>query len=297
MRHDEIDAFQHHLNRQNTDIQFTKEVKENGKLPFPDCLVSRDDNSLRTTVYRKLTHIDRLLDESSYNPTLHKVTTIRTLARQAQLVCNATASLSDENKYLDRVFSKNNYNEDFIRRNTRRPTTTTEANDNATPTTIATKPYLKGISENISLILQPFNIRCVAHKPTTTLRQLLTYVKDKDEPKNRQGAVHKISCSDCHASYIGETGRNLSTRLTEHKRATRKGDVNNHIAEHHRLTNHTIDWDSVQCLICSTNYFQRLTLESWLTNLEQTPLNRCQPLTAPYKRLIHDNNIKTNRTT
>ena len=32
---------------------------------------------------------------------------------------------------------------------------------------------------------------------------------------------------------IGETGRNLSTRLTEHKRATRNGDVNNHIAEHH----------------------------------------------------------------
>ena len=75
----------------------------------------------------------------------------------------------------------------------------------------------------------------------TTLRQLLTNVKVKDEPRNRQGAVYKISCSDCHASYIGETGRNLTTRLTEHKRATRKGDVNNHIAEHHRLTNHTID--------------------------------------------------------
>ena len=34
---------------------------------------------------------------------------------------------------------------------------------------------------------------------------------------------------------------NLTTRLTEHKRATRKGDVSNYIAEHHRITNHTID--------------------------------------------------------
>ena len=93
------------------------------------------------------------------------------------------------------------------------------------------------------------------------------------------------------ASHIGETGRNLTTRLTEHKRATRKGDVNNHIAEHHRPTNHTIDWDSVQCLTYSTNYFQRLTLESRCTNLEQTHLNRCQPLPAPCKRLIHDINI------
>ena len=87
------------------------------------------------------------------------------------VVCNTTDSLSDENKYLDRVFSKNNYNEDFIQRNTHRPTTT-EPNNNVTLTTTATIPY-------ISRILQPFIIR-VAHKPISTLRQLLTNVKDKD---------------------------------------------------------------------------------------------------------------------
>ena len=37
-------------------------------------------------------------------------------------------------------------------------------------------------------------------------------------------------------------GRNLSTQLTNHKRATRNGDVNNHIAEHHLQTKHQIDW-------------------------------------------------------
>ena len=35
---DEIDAFHDHLNEQNADIQFTKEIEENGKLPFLDCL-------------------------------------------------------------------------------------------------------------------------------------------------------------------------------------------------------------------------------------------------------------------
>ena len=85
-----------------------------------------DDISLRTTVYRKPTHIDKLLDESSYNPTSQKATTIRILTWWAELVCNTTDSLSDENKYLDRVFWKNNYIEDFIRRNIHRPITTTE---------------------------------------------------------------------------------------------------------------------------------------------------------------------------
>ena len=100
------------------------------------------------------------------------------------------------------------------------------------------------------------------------------------------------SYCDCQASYIGETGRNLSTRLTEHKRATRNGDVNNHIAEHHLKTKHQIDWDSATCITYSTDYYQRLTLESWFTNLEQTPLNRSQQLPAPYKRLIDE--IKQN---
>ena len=76
---DGIDDFHLNLNRQNTNIQFTKEIEENGKIPFLDCLVTRDNNKLKTTIYRKPTHTDRLLDQSSYNPTSHKATTIRTL--------------------------------------------------------------------------------------------------------------------------------------------------------------------------------------------------------------------------
>ena len=76
---DEIDDFYEHLNRQNADIQFTKEIEENGKIPFLDCLVTRNnnDNKLSTTVYRKPTHTDRPLDQSSCNPTSHKARTVR----------------------------------------------------------------------------------------------------------------------------------------------------------------------------------------------------------------------------
>ena len=167
----------------------------------------------RKTVYTKPTHTDRLLDESSNNPTSHKATT---LTRRAQLVCDTPDSLRDENRYLERVFHKNSYSADFIKRNIYRPTEADATNRNPTPLTTVTIPYIKGTSETISRILQPYNIR-VAHKPTTTLRQLLTNVKDRDEPNNRQGAVCKIRCSDCQASYVGETGRNLNMILTEHK--------------------------------------------------------------------------------
>ena len=84
--------------------------------------------------------------------------------------------------------------------------------------TTVTIPYIKGTSETISRILQPYNIRVAhKHKPTTMLRQLLTNVKDRDEPHNRQGAVYKIKCFDYQASYIGETGRNLNKRLNKNE--------------------------------------------------------------------------------
>ena len=118
-----------------------------------------------------------------------------------------------------------------------------------------------------------------------TLRRLLTNVKGKDKPEHRPRAVDKIQCSDCQATFIGETGRNLTTRLNEHNRAAKKGDLNNNVAEHHLKASYTIDWDYATRGAYSKDYYQRITLESWLTNLEKIALNRCQPLPAPYVTL------------
>ena len=53
------------------------------------CLVTRENNTLRTTVYGKPAHTDKLLDQTSYNPTSQKATTVRTLTRGEQIVCDS----------------------------------------------------------------------------------------------------------------------------------------------------------------------------------------------------------------
>ena len=88
-----IDDFHDHINRQNADIQLIKEIEENCKIPFLDCFVTRDNNNKLST---KPTHTDRQLDLSSHNPTSHKATTIQTLIRRAQLICDSTDSLANE---------------------------------------------------------------------------------------------------------------------------------------------------------------------------------------------------------
>ena len=150
------------------DIQFTKEIEENSKIPFLDFLDTCDNNRLRTTIHRKPTHTDQLLDQSSYNPTSHKATTIRSLTRRAQLVCDSPNNLQDETNYLNNIFSKNNYNMDFARQNTHSNTDFhAKTNVNSGPVMRAVIPYITGTSETIAHILQPYNIR-VARKPITT---------------------------------------------------------------------------------------------------------------------------------
>ena len=68
--------------------------------------VTRDYNELRTTIYRKPTHTDRLLDQSSYNPNFSQGYDYT----DPDKTCATSLWLTDEIKYLDNVFNKNNYN-------------------------------------------------------------------------------------------------------------------------------------------------------------------------------------------
>ena len=75
--------FLNHLNRHNPSIQFTIEPEKDGAIAFLDCLVTRFSNSVQTSVYRKPTSTDRLLDNSSYHPASHKSSTIKTLVKKS----------------------------------------------------------------------------------------------------------------------------------------------------------------------------------------------------------------------
>ena len=39
---------------------------------------------------------------------------------------------------------------------------------------------------------------------------------------NKAGVVYKIPCNQCEKIYIGETGRQLGTRITEHRKEAEK---------------------------------------------------------------------------
>ena len=99
---DEIDDFHEHLNRRKVDIKFSKEIEENGKIPAFSRLLSHLQQQKTTNDNLQETRTDRLLDQSSYNPTSHNATT--TLTRRAQLDCDSPDSLQDKTNYLNNIF-------------------------------------------------------------------------------------------------------------------------------------------------------------------------------------------------
>ena len=84
------------------DIKFSKEIEENGKIPFLDRLFSHLQQQQTTNDNLQETRTDQLLDQSSYNPTSHNATT--TLTRRAQLDCDSPDSLQDKTDYLNNIF-------------------------------------------------------------------------------------------------------------------------------------------------------------------------------------------------
>ena len=68
-------------------ITFTRELEEDGKLPFLDTLLYRqNDGSIDISVYRKPTHTDRYLQFSSHHPHQVKVGIASCLFHRARII-------------------------------------------------------------------------------------------------------------------------------------------------------------------------------------------------------------------
>ena len=86
-----------HINSQDPHIQFTVEPTIQGSLPFLDTLVTiQPDNTLSTSVYRKLEHTDQYLHWDSNHHTTAKQSVYNTLAHRAKTVSSTQQSMDKE---------------------------------------------------------------------------------------------------------------------------------------------------------------------------------------------------------
>ena len=119
------------------------------------------------------------------------------------------------------------------------------------------------------MILEPF-----ALKPYFTLSSVFRKPKDVIYDKKKCGLVYEISCHDCDAVYVGETGRSLSTRKKEHVKAVKEMNLQKSILCQHIATcDHFIAWDDACILKIEPHYRKRRIAESSLINQRAKVVN------------------------
>ena len=122
-------------------------------------------------------------------------------------------------------------------------------------------PYVQDLSEKLSAILKPFNIKTVSRN-TNDLSRIFKTTKDTIPKLETAKVVYNNPCADCTASYRGTIKRPLKTRISEHKKDVyNPPDKCTALTKHAWHQDHTFDFDNVQIVDRSDNYRKRIILE------------------------------------
>ncbi|BHF74163.1 hypothetical protein SprV_0401727300 [Sparganum proliferum] len=277
---DQLLTFKERLNAVFPDIQFTMEEEENNQLAFLDVLVCRKDcGGPKTKVFRKATNTMQVLNFNSNHPISHKRSCVRTLYRRVETHCSEPEDKIAELQYLRRVFKANGYPRNFVNRCIRKR----DERPNRTDTKVwRALPYVKNVSEAVGRLLAPLGVG-VAHRPEATIRRQLMKPKDPLPRQETSGVVYRIWCSCAHSNYVGETGRQLQTRMAEHAAAVRRNDASSQVAAHSTGSGHTFKLDEAEILARGDNRVSRELLESWFTGPQS--INKCNDLPIQYSVL------------
>ena len=194
---------------------------------------------------------------------------------RAQSLSSPEALYAEEESHVVGALRRNGYPARFIRSHASPQQRSTPADPPLPLKAMVTLPYIRGVSEAVRRVLSPLRIR-VVFCPWMTLHHRLVRPKDHIPVDERRGVVYRIPCTDCPRVYIGQTGRSLKLRLSEHRRALRNGDVTTSaVAEHVLCESHRVDLSQTEVIDSHPQTLTRVMLESWHIQQQQpSPLNR-----------------------
>jgi len=221
--------FLEYLNQKHQNINFTMESEQDGKLPFLDTIVFRENNRFQTAVFRKPTFTGLGTSFFSYCSQLFKINSLKTLLHRAYKVSSNFSVLHIELEFLKSFFTSNGYPIRLIERHINQFL----SNSIQPPPPVATVsqyssefyfrlPYFGHQSEKLKLeltnILAKFYPNIKFNFILTNNFKISSFFSYKDKlPKAlRSSLVYNFSCAQCASVYVGSTVRTLETRVGEH---------------------------------------------------------------------------------
>ena len=211
-----------YLNSIDSDnIKFTKEEPVEDTIAVLDLkqIINRHTKRLEFTVNYKSTHTNINVKERSNHPESMKQAIIKGFTERAKALCD-DEYLEEELKNIEDVFVANDFKRETViqyMNSEKREKSTDE--ENTEERGVVVVPYLKCFSDKFKRIAKKHLFK-TAFKPGRKVKEVRKLCQEPLGQKTKD-AVYKIPCGCGNSSYIGETWRNLETRIYEHKMGVR----------------------------------------------------------------------------
>ena len=223
------ELFLNYLNMQHRSIQFTCEMETKETLPFLDVLVKREGSKLATSVYRKPTFTGLGMKFTSCLPSFYKFNLIKTLVYRAYCISSSYLSFHHDICFLKKFFCDNGFPinkvESTMGKTITKLVSVSEPAQRSHPETRLQividfwgNSSYKFRNELVRLMkgYYPNTEVRIIFKAAKTIGSVFSY-KDRIPSELQSGVVYNYTCGGCNASYIGQTSRQLKTRISEHQ--------------------------------------------------------------------------------
>ena len=191
-----------------------------------------------------------------------------------QNAANISTEYFIQARNIKHALSINEYPKKYFRDHQKVDRCSTLNSSKSSYTSFTSLPYIRGMSDKIQRVLNEAGVK-VGMKPYLTIKKLLPSLKDPLDNCEKSCLVYLVPCHDCDFVYIGQTKRDLKSRLSEHKRAIKyQRPEKSALCEHSISMDHVISWSEAKILKTENDYWKRLFLESWHINSKPHVMNR-----------------------
>ena len=251
----DTDAILTNLNNLVPSITFTLEKEENNSIAFLDISVIRHENLFKFKVYRKPTSNNHIINGHSHHPVSVKQSALRSMFLRALNICSPEY-LDDEVKSIFNIGYRNDFSSHDIEhcfsmaKKTFYDEKTISERENFIPL-----PYHPHF-DNIVYPLKLLGFKTAFSFPFTIGRSLI-----QNSPRYEDGVVYRIPCG-CNKMYIGQTGKTLEKRISQHKYNIARDDPSSAVNIHTKNCNFPINWKDSCKLFSSSNFTERNIIET-----------------------------------
>jgi hypothetical protein len=233
---------EHYINNIHPELIFTATDELNNSINFLDLKITRKQKELDINIYRKPTTTDTTIHYTSNHPIQHKLAAYRFLLNRVHNLPMSNKHKQQEMNTILHIAQNNGYPTKLINRlNTQIKTKTTTQKNSLTNAhnnnrKWATFEYSNPIIRKVTNIFKNTNLKISFH-PCNFAQNILKTHPETTNTYNNSG-IYSIQCNTCKRHYVGQTGRNLATRFTEHTRYIKNNDPKSAYALHILNNNH-----------------------------------------------------------